>query len=85
MTPQPLKFPTSKIQPPQSATEVSLTALCASYAEMGQAIADASTVAEAYALYRYLASMERSLMELTTQAMRRCEQLEMEAGVGLSK
>ncbi len=78
-----IQFPVAKILPRESTTDRALYALTASCLEMTTAIAEAQTVAEAYQLFRYLSEIERAVMQLTTAAMQRCEQLELEAEVGL--
>jgi hypothetical protein len=63
---------------PLSDVEIARRQLEGAAARFSRAIAEATSVRDAYGFYRELRAMERLLMDLTTQAMQRCEQLERE-------
>lgn len=69
MNPQVVPFPVSQVEAARRELE-------GAAARFKVAILDATSVSEAYGFFRELRAMERLVMDLTTLAMNRCEELE---------
>ena len=66
-----LTFPTA-VHPVTAQAMGDLQGACQ---DVRAALAEATTVAEAFTIYRHCAAMEKLLMTLTTEAMSRCDRL----------